>query len=69
MDPMKYSDAVKYDSISYSKVLEQKLRVMDLTAITLCMENSLPIYVFNINSPGYLKDIIMGNNLGTLVSG
>ncbi|MDP7037440.1 MAG: UMP kinase [Candidatus Marinimicrobia bacterium] len=68
LDPEKYSDAVKYDFISYSKVLEKKLRVMDLTAITLCMENALPIHVFNINSPGHLKDIILGANLGTLVS-
>jgi len=68
-DPQKHSDAVKYESINYSKIIEKKLRVMDLTAITLCMENSLPIHVFNINSTGHLKDIVLGNNLGTLVSG
>ena len=67
-DPMKHSDAVKYDTITYKEVIAKNLRVMDLTAITLCSENSLPIQIFNINSPGYLKDIVLGNNLGTLVS-
>ncbi len=67
-DPKKHSDAVKYDTITYKEVIAKNLRVMDLTAITLCSENSLPIQIFNINSPGYLKDIVLGNNLGTLVS-
>ena len=67
-DPKKHSDAVKYDTITYKEVIAKNLRVMYLTAITLCSENSLPIQIFNINSPGYLKDIILGNNLGTLVS-
>ena len=67
-DPKKHSDAVKYDTITYKEVIAKNLRVMDLTAITLCSENSLPIQIFNINSPGYLIDIILGNNLGTLVS-
>ena len=67
-DPKKHSDAVRYDTITYKEVIAKNLRVMDLTAITLCSENSLPIQIFNINSPGYLKDIVLGNNLGTLVS-
>ena len=67
-DPKKHSDAVKYDTITYKEVIAKNLRVMDLTAITLCSENSLPIQIFNINSPGYLKDIVLGNHLGTLVS-
>ena len=67
-DPKKHSDAVKYDTITYKEVIAKNLRVMDLTAITLCSENSLPIQIFNINSPGNLKDIVLGNNLGTLVS-
>ncbi|MDP7036613.1 MAG: UMP kinase [Candidatus Marinimicrobia bacterium] len=67
-DPMKHSDAVKYDTITYREVIEKNLRVMDLTAITLCSENSLPIQIFDINSPGYLKDIVLGNKSGTLVS-
>ena len=67
-DPMKHSDAVKYDTITYKEVIEKNLRVMDLTAITLCSENSLPIQIFDINSSGCLKDIVLGNHLGTLVS-
>ena len=66
-DPMKFQDAKKYDKISYKEVLSKNLRVMDLTAITLCSENSLPIQVFNINNSGCLKDIVLGNNLGTLI--
>ncbi len=66
-DPMKYSDAKQFDTVSYDTVLKKNLRVMDLTAITLCMENSLPIHVFNISKPGDLKRIIFGSKLGTLI--
>jgi len=68
MDPVKHRDAKKYDKVSYKKVLEDNLRVMDMTAITLCRENLLPIKVFNINNTGDLKQIILGSNIGTLVS-
>lgn len=67
-DPVKHRDAKKYDNITYKKVLNDELRVMDMTAITLCRENSLPIKVFNINNSGDLKQIILGGNIGTLVS-
>tara|TARA_B110000438_G_scaffold152998_1_gene147041 strand:- start:4277 stop:4993 length:717 start_codon:yes stop_codon:yes gene_type:complete len=67
-DPMKFDDAIKFENISFSKVLNDNLRVMDLTSITLCKENSLPIQVFNINILGNLKKIIMGSKIGTLVS-
>jgi uridylate kinase len=67
-DPVKHRDAKKYNKITYKKVLEDNLRVMDMTAITLCLENSLPIKVFNINNTGDLKKIILGSNIGTLVS-
>ncbi|MFC1593372.1 UMP kinase [Candidatus Neomarinimicrobiota bacterium] len=67
-DPVKHRDARKYNKITYKKVLEDNLRVMDMTAITLCLENSLPIKVFNINNSGDLKKIIFGSNIGTLVS-
>ena len=67
-DPMKHSDAVKYDTITYREVIEKNLRVMDLTAITLCSENSLPIQIFDINSSGCLKDIVLGTKFGTLIS-
>ena len=67
-DPVKNSSAVKYDSLTYDKVLEDNLRVMDLTAITLCKENKIPIQVFNIKEPGTLKELILGSKIGTLVS-
>jgi uridylate kinase len=66
-DPMIYSDATKYDSISYLKVLEQGLKVMDATAISLCMDNRLPIIVFNLRTPGNLRRVVMGEAVGTLV--
>ena len=67
-DPVKNPSAVKYDTLSYDKVLEDNLRVMDLTAITLCKENKIPIQVFNIKEPGTLKELILGGKIGTLVS-
>jgi uridylate kinase len=66
-DPMLHPDAVKYDEISYLKVLEQGLKVMDATAISLCMDNRLPIVVFNLRTPGNLRRVIMGEQVGTLV--
>ena len=66
-DPMDNPNANKFDSISFSKVLSNNLRVMDLTAITLCKENNLPIQVFNINNPGDLKELVLGAKIGTLV--
>ena len=67
-DPVLYSDAVRYDKISFSDVLSKNLRVMDLTAITLCKENSLKIRVFNINNEGDLKRVVEGNDIGTTVT-
>ena len=67
-DPMKFKDAEKFNNVTYSDVLNKNLRVMDLTAITLCKENKLPIQVFNINNSGDLKELVCGGKLGTLVS-
>ncbi len=67
-DPFKNSNAKKYKQISYSKVLTDNLRVMDLTAITLCKENNIPIRIFNIKKKGNLKKLIFNYNIGTLVS-
>lgn len=67
-DPIKHRDVKKFNKITYKQVLNDDLRVMDMTAITLCRENSLPIKVFNINNSGDLKKIILGSNIGTLVS-
>ncbi len=66
-DPMIYGDAEKFAKIDFDTVLSKNLRVMDLTAITLCKENNLPIRVFNINNAGHLKKLIMGANIGTLI--
>ena len=67
-DPMKFTDAIKYDKITYSDVIKNDLRVMDMTAITLCKENNIPIRVFDIKNRGHLLDIIMGSNIGTVIT-
>lgn len=66
-DPIKNSDAVKFDQITFKDILDKNLRVMDLTAITLCKENNLPIRIFNINNSSDLKKIVLGSNIGTLI--
>jgi uridylate kinase len=67
-DPMLDPTATRYDSISYLKVLERGLRVMDTTAISLCMDNKLPIVIFNLRTPGNMKRAIMGEPVGSLVT-
>jgi len=66
-DPMIDRTAKRYDSISYLEVLEQGLKVMDATAISLCMDNKLPIIVFNLRQGGNLRRVIMGEPVGTTV--
>jgi uridylate kinase len=66
-DPEKDPKAVKFTEITFEDVLERKLQVMDLTAITLCRENNLPIMVFNMNRTGNLKRIVTGAKIGTIV--
>jgi uridylate kinase len=66
-DPMTHADATKFDRISYLQVLEQGLKVMDATAISLCMDNKLPIVVFNLRTGGNLRRVIMGEAVGTTV--
>jgi uridylate kinase len=66
-DPMIDSTATKYDDISYLRVLEQRLKVMDATAISLCMDNKLPIVVFNLRTAGNVRRVIMGEPVGTTV--
>ena len=66
-DPEKNKDAEKYSEISYSDVLNKNLRVMDLTAISLCKENDLPIIVFNMNKENNLLKIVCGDEIGTTV--
>jgi uridylate kinase len=67
-DPMIHPDATKFENISYIKVLEQGLKVMDATAISLCMDNKLPIVVFNLRTAGNLRRAVMGENVGTKVT-
>ena len=67
-DPVTHPTATRYDRISYLNVLEQGLKVMDATAITLCMDNNLPIMVFNLRTPGNLKRAVMGEPVGSLVT-
>jgi uridylate kinase len=68
-DPEKDPTATRYESISFSEVYQKSLNVMDMTAFTLCQENKLPIIVFDMNRVGNLLQVIMGKNVGTLVSG
>jgi uridylate kinase len=68
-DPFKYEGATKFTELTYIEVLNRQLKVMDLTAISLCMEKELPIIVFNIMEKGNIKRVISGEAIGTLVSG
>ena len=67
-DPELYDEAKSFNKINYSDVIAKNLRVMDMTAITLCKENTLPIRVFDVNGKGNLKNILLGQEIGTLIS-
>ena len=67
-DPMLDPHATKYPTISYLQVLERQLKVMDATAISLCMDNELPIVVFDLREPGNIRRVVMGEPIGTTVS-
>lgn len=67
-DPKKYDDAIKISHTTYLDVLNKKLNVMDTTATSLCMDNNLPIIVFDINTKGNLEKIVKGENIGTTVT-
>lgn len=66
-DPEKDPNAVKYDNISFKECIDKNLKIMDMTAFTLCMENKLPIIVFDMNEEGNLKRLVCGEKVGTLV--
>jgi len=66
-DPEKDPSAVKFDEITYDEIYNRNLKVMDLTATTMCRENNMPIYVFDMDTPGNLKKVMMGEKIGTLV--
>ena len=67
-DPVKDPSATRFDRISYLQVLQDRLQVMDATAISLCMDNKLPILVFNLKTPGNIRRVVMGETVGTLVT-
>jgi len=67
-DPEKDPTATRYETISFTEVIQKNLKVMDMTAFTLCQENNLPIIVFDMNKNGNLLDVVTGKNVGTLVS-
>ncbi len=67
-DPMKHDDAVKYDNISYMDAIKQRLNILDSTAFSLCMDNEVPILVFNLYDEDCIKRAILGEPVGTLVS-
>jgi uridylate kinase len=67
-DPVLFKDAVKYDEITYMEILRQGLKVMDLTAVSLCKDNDLPLIIFNMNQPGNIKRVVMGEKVGSLVT-
>jgi uridylate kinase len=67
-DPVKHPTATRYDRISYLQVLQERLQVMDATAISLCMDNKLPILVFNMKTQGNIRRVVMGEAVGTIVT-
>jgi uridylate kinase len=67
-DPEKDKNAKKYSTMTYQECISGNLKVMDMTAFTLCMENNLPIIVFDMNKPGNLKRVVTGDQVGTLVT-
>ena len=66
-DPEKNKDAIKFEELSFNEAYEKNLNIMDMTAFTLCKENSLPIIVFDMNKPGNLSNLIEGKKIGTLI--
>ena len=67
-DPLKHADAKKFTKLSYLNVIKKQLRVMDTTATSLCMENRLPIVIFNLTQPGNIRRVVLGEKIGTVVS-
>ena len=67
-DPAVVKDAVKYDEITYMDILRQGLKVMDLTAVSLCKDNNLPMIIFNMNRPGNIRRVVLGEKVGSLVT-
>ena len=67
-DPEKNSNALKFDNLTFDQAYDKQLKIMDMTAFTLCKENEIPVVVFDMNNPGNLKKVILGDKIGTLVT-
>ncbi|MCK9244785.1 MAG: UMP kinase, partial [Candidatus Marinimicrobia bacterium] len=67
-DPEKYADARFFERLDYQTAVEKRLKVMDLTAITICQDNDLPIIVYNMKVPGNLRKVLTGAKVGTLIT-
>jgi len=67
-DPEKFPDATRYNTLTFQEAYEKNLNIMDMTAFTLCMENKLPIIVFDMNKKGNLLKVVQGEDAGTLIS-
>ncbi|CAI8168452.1 MAG: UMP kinase [Flavobacteriales bacterium] len=67
-DPEKNSNALKFDTLTFDQAYDKQLKIMDMTAFTLCKENEIPVVVFDMNNPGNLKKVILGDKIGTLVT-
>ena len=67
-DPEKNSNALKFDTLTFDQAYDKQLKIMDMTAFTLCKENEIPVVVFDMNNPGNLKKVILGAKIGTLVT-
>jgi uridylate kinase len=67
-DPVLFKDAVKYDELTYMDILQKGLRVMDMTAVSLCKDNNMPMIVFNMNCPGNIRRVVLGEKVGSLVT-
>jgi len=68
-DPMVYKDAQRYSEITYLEVLNKGLKVMDATAVSLCMDNQLPMIIFNLTTSGNIKRVVLGEHIGTIIKG
>ena len=67
-DPELVKDAVKYDQITYMEILRKGLKVMDLTAVSLCQDNNMPMIIFSMNEPGNIRRVVLGEKVGSLVT-
>lgn len=68
MDPLQYTDAVRYEKLTYGEAIEKQLKIMDLSAFDMCKAHGIPIIVFNMKTPGHIAEVVAGENHGTLIT-